>query len=166
MKSIFFLLLFLATASTSFLGQKSLVDLFEAHRFLCDSGSTSLEINICSGERLHFADSLMALAYKRLLRSVDEEIAGYQNDLKAKRSIVVKAKNDSIQINAFSKEVARLKKYKQSIVTAQSQWKKSLDTEASVEQSNCEGGTGCVGMVNQFMTDQILNRISRLESLR
>ena len=65
----FFTFLFI---SPSF-SQTDIVDKFNGHKFPCDSGTSTLEINICSGIKSEYADSLLNSVYKKIINAINND---------------------------------------------------------------------------------------------
>ena len=142
------------------LGQRSLVDVYNNHEFPCDIESTTVAINICSGIKTEFVDSLLNTLYKKILKSVDKEISTYSNAAKQKKT----NKNDSAEVRFAVKQRDYYMRIKQSIVNSQTEWVKLRDLNSRVEQILCDGGTACTTLVNEAYVNDTLDRIKKLES--
>ncbi len=55
-------------------GQDDVLNEYNNHIFPCDDGGTTIEINICSGIRRDYADSLLNMVYNKIMRSLDKDI--------------------------------------------------------------------------------------------
>jgi uncharacterized protein YecT (DUF1311 family) len=155
-----FLLFYLAPFYSP--AQSSVVDVYNAHHFACDSGSGTLETNICSGVKVHFADSLLNRLYKNLLRSIDKEITHHKTTLTKLKTNIKEPNKDDIDFSI--KSINYSQRLKQSIITSQRQWIKAKDANLAVVKINCEGGTGCIAITNEACIVEILDRIKKLES--
>jgi uncharacterized protein YecT (DUF1311 family) len=156
---LFFIFYMLSYSSAA---QSSVVDIYEAHTFPCDSIDGNWEANMCSGEKADFADSLLNRLYKEILRSLDKEIAKDQVALKRAKANTKTPDKDEIRMRAT--DIDHNQRLKQSIINSQRQWIKTRDTNLEVEQINCEGGSGCIAIVNQALVEETLDRIRKLES--
>lgn len=70
----FFFLLTVLFFSTAVFSQEHIADLFEKKKFTCDTSYSQLELNICSGEKAAYADSLLNLLYSKIIRHLDKQI--------------------------------------------------------------------------------------------
>ena len=139
--------------------QSSLVDVYKNHRFPCDDETSNLANNICSGIRYEFADSLMNKLYRKIMKSLDDEIAIC--NLAIKRE---KGAKDSTNLKFALEDKNRYSRIKQAIVNSQREWIKLRDLNCAVEAIFCEGGTGCTAITNEAYIEETLARIKRLES--
>ena len=145
-------------------GQRSYVDIFNSHTFPCDSEATTLDINICSGEKFDFADSLLNRLYKNILQGIDKEIASDSKQLTELQKLKIKNKESESNIDVLIKEIDFDKRLKQSIIKSQVQWIKLRDANSEVVAINCEGGTGCTAEINSGLLEDTLLRIKQLEA--
>jgi hypothetical protein len=67
-------LIFLLLCKSHLYSQNDPVSIFNSHVFPCDSGSTTLEVNFCSGDKFDFVDSLLNGVYKRIIKAIDKDI--------------------------------------------------------------------------------------------
>ena len=154
-----FLLLSISFLATTAIAQSRVVDAYNNHHFPCDSGTSSLEINLCTGEKADFADSLLNKLYHKILKDLDKEIASYSGTVSPKGG----NKLDSSDIK-FAIEQRNLNtRIKQNLVKSQQQWLKTRSADCEVQRSMCEGGSGCIGEVNDLYLRETLSRISQLE---
>jgi uncharacterized protein YecT (DUF1311 family) len=142
--------------------QSSVVDVYDAHTFPCDTGTGTVEINICSGVKAEFADSLLNRLYKKILRSIDKEIASYQAILSREKANIKNPNKDDI--NSTIKIIDQNQRLKKAIINSQRQWLKVRDANVEVAHINCEGGSGCNAITNDAYTEETLDRIRKLES--
>jgi uncharacterized protein YecT (DUF1311 family) len=163
MKS-FLLIAFSFLLSLSLYGQRSYVDIFNSHSFPCDSEATTLEINICSGQKADFADSLLNKLYKSIVKGIDKEIVNDNKQLTKLQGLKTKNKESESNIGVLIKEINYDKRLKQSIINSQAQWIKLRDANSKVVSINCEGGTGCTAEINSAWLEETLLRIKQLES--
>jgi uncharacterized protein YecT (DUF1311 family) len=115
MKLFLFIAFFFLLSLISY-GQRSYVDIFNSHSFPCDSGGTTLEVNICSGEKADFADSLLNKLYKKILKGIDDEIANDNRQLIKLQRLKTKNKESQSNIEVLIKEINYDKRLKQSII--------------------------------------------------
>jgi uncharacterized protein YecT (DUF1311 family) len=140
-------------------GQESLADVYNNHKFPCDAESTTLAANLCSGIKAEFADSLLNKLYRKILNSIDKEIARHNKSIKIRPV----NKNDSADLRFAVKQKDYYVRMKQSIINSQRQWLKIRELDSEVESILCEGGTGCTAMVNEAYIADTLERIRKLE---
>ncbi len=145
-------------------GQSDGISTFNSHKFPCDSGSTTLEINICSAEKLEYADSLLNVIYRKILRSLDKNLAETKRDIQSEQSKKDTSAESKAQIEFLIKESVNIQRFRKSIVTSQQQWIKLRDSDSKVVRITCEGGTACNAIVNDAVLQQTLERIKSLES--
>ena len=157
--TLLFLCCFYAAYSSA---QSSLTDVYEAHTFPCDKESTTLEINICSGAKAEFADSLLNKLYRKILKSLDKDILKDKTILNGKKAGNKQADKD--EVSFLLKNIDHNQRLKETIINSQRQWIKLRDANIEVERINCEGGTACVAMVNEAYIEETLDRIKKLES--
>jgi len=157
---VFILFLVLYYVPQKIIGQESLVDVYKNHKFPCDSESTNVKINICSGVKTGFVDSLLNNLYNKILRSIDKEISTHNNAAKQKQT----NKNDSAEVRFAMEQRDYYMRIKQSIVNSQTEWIKLRDLNSRVEQLLCNGGAACTTLVNEAYVEDTLDRIKKLES--
>jgi len=144
---------------TTIVAQSSVVDIYNDHHFPCDSGVTSLEINLCTGEKADFADSLLNKVYYKIIKELDKQIASYSATISPKTG----KKFDSSEIK-FAIEQRKLNvRIKQNLVKSQQQWLKTRSADCELQRCMCEGGSGCIGIVNDLYIRETLSRITQLE---
>jgi uncharacterized protein YecT (DUF1311 family) len=155
MRQVFILFLFLLSI-TAF-SQKRTADIYKKHRFACDSGLRQIEMNVCSGEKAHFADTLMNRLYQKMVRFLDGKIQAETKRLK----------NHGLDLSdrAFAeKERVYYRTTKLALIKSQSQWKRSRDADCELERVGCEGGSACNYIVNSRYIEMTLARITALEN--
>lgn len=125
--------------------------IFKSQKFPCDSGYTSYEINLCTREQLHFADSLLNLLVKTKLKQFDYLIAQDKAGLSTKsKGYFVK----SLKNNIASKD---------NFIKAQKKWEELRKLNSDYIGLGCEGGTGCVGIVNDAEIKEVLKRMQEIK---
>ncbi|MGG9960728.1 lysozyme inhibitor LprI family protein [Ferruginibacter sp. SUN106] len=162
MKSLVLFLIFYSIPFHS-PAQSSVANIYEAHTFPCDTGTGTVEINICSGAKAEFADSLLNRLYKSILRTIDKEIKADQIAL-AREKMLSKTP-DKDQIYFRTKSIDQNQRLKKAIINSQRQWIKTRDANVEIAHINCEGGSSCNAMSNEAYTEETLDRIRKLESL-
>lgn len=155
---------FLFLLSASVFGQEDPVKLFHSHKFPCDTADNTIEINICSGIKRDFADSLLNSVYNEIINALKAEEMEDENKLK-----VALSKNDTSSITKESidfikKDIDYIRKLKNKIVMSQEAWIKSRDLNVDVIVIKSEGGTGFVAQENQSLIEDTLERIEKLKS--
>jgi uncharacterized protein YecT (DUF1311 family) len=160
-RSVFlFIILFNSLA----FGQTGHLLSYSSHKFPCDSGTTTLDINRCSGIRLDYADSLLNDLYDKIIKSLDKEIVESQNKLKLEQSKKDTAIEHKETIQFLIKDVDYNQRLKESIVKSQREWIKVAGLNLEVIEIMSEGGTGFVAEENQSLIDDDLERIKKLDS--
>jgi uncharacterized protein YecT (DUF1311 family) len=144
-------------------GQTDFLADFKSHKFPCDSESTTLEINFCSGVRRDYADSLLNVAYNRIIKSLEKEIFVDQNKLKDEKLKRDSSSESKETIEFLSTEISYNKRLKESIIKSQRKWVELRDLNMEVVSITCEGGTAFVAIENQSIIEDTLDRIKKLE---
>lgn len=157
-----FLLLISLLFVQNAIGQKSLVDVFNHHRFSCDNESTALAVNLCSREKINFADSLLKKLYLKVQKSLDNEINQHTVEYAKKQKVSL----DSSYRAFLSTERKHYLRLKQMLAQSQQTWLKMRQENYQVVKSICDGGTGCPAIANGVYLSDILDRIKRLEDFR
>lgn len=159
-----FLLLLLYFFPVHSSAQTSLVDVYNAHTFPCDSAGTTVEINICSGVKLEFADSLLNFAYRKIIKSLNNYIANDKKEIEIEQIKKDTGSESKEYIQSLFKDIDYNQRLKKSIIKSQQQWIKVRDLNYEVTRITCEGGTACTAISNQSLIDDALDRIKKLES--
>lgn len=128
------------------------INIFNSKKFPCDSKYGSYEINLCSGEKLHFADSLLNVMVKANLKKFDSEI-------KRNQEAVLKVPNDTYFSNSLKSNIA----LKENFIKTQKKWEELRILNSEYVQIGCEGGTGCSGIVSTEEIKYVLKRIQEIE---
>jgi uncharacterized protein YecT (DUF1311 family) len=156
-----FLLVLFLFISFNAVGQKRLVDVFNRHKFACDEGGTTPEVNICSGEKVAFADSLLKRLWTRKLKSLDKDIQDHSIDhLKRKGQ-----KIDSSDFDFFNKQRAHYSRLKHKLIRSQQAWVKLRERNYEYARESCSGGTACSAIANDVYINDTLDRIKWLEDM-
>lgn len=164
MKRISFLI-FSIFCTTYLYSQDDPAAIFNSHVFPCDSGSTTLETNLCSGEKFEFADSLLNRVYKKILKAIDKDTQDDKRRLLDKSSKQETSSEVNESIKFLKEEIAHNDRLKKSIVESQKQWIKYRDANAEAVRITCETGTACITEVNDSLINDTLDRIKTLRSL-
>jgi uncharacterized protein YecT (DUF1311 family) len=157
---------FLFLTLTGFAGysQSDPIKDFKSHKFPCDSGSTTLEINFCSGAKLEYVDSLLNSIYRKIITSINKEIIDDKKKLKIKQSIKIDSIKNKDDILYLFNEINYNQRLKTSIVQSQKEWIKTRDLNSKVISITCEGGRECIAINNLAEIDDVLERIKKLQS--
>jgi uncharacterized protein YecT (DUF1311 family) len=169
----FFLILFVLLVSLSTLGQNDfsgieqndVLKIYLLHIFPCDSSTTTLDINRCSGIRRDFADSLLNDYYHKILISLDNDISEWDSIPAPGQSgpdTSAEHKEDQKQIKGMGMHYTRLKV---SLIKSQQEWLKLKELDLDMASIQCEGGTGCTAEENYSLITDILDRIKKLQTL-
>jgi uncharacterized protein YecT (DUF1311 family) len=119
----------------------------------CDSLTTQTEMNICSGEKLHIADSILNLYYNRLITYVDSLYTNELNDSNGK------------QDNYEKDYLKQLKGQKEAIIKSQIDFQKFLNSTTDIIGYQYKGGSMRPMMVNIYALDLTVNQIKILMNL-
>lgn len=131
------------------------VFIFNSRKFPCDSGgSSSYETNLCFGEKLAFADSLLTQVFESKLLLLNKYI-------KMDKEVVLKIKDNTFFINALRINTAQ----KENLVKSQKLWEQMRILNSENVELSCDGGTGCSGFVSQAETDYVLKRIKEIKNI-
>lgn len=152
---IFFLLVMVFFSNTAS-SQKKIADLFDKKIFACDTGFTQLKLNICSGEKAEYADSLLNNLYKKIVRHLNKQIQ-LQDKALSNKNI------DSSERKFTKRERDYYYLTKQALVRSQQQWINFRKADCELERVGCEGGTACNYIVNTHFIEMTLDRIRALE---
>ena len=128
------------------------VYIFNSKKFPCDSGSSTIESNLCIGEKLNFADSLLNEVVKLNIKEFDKQIN--QN-----KEGVLKAKDNTYFVNSLKAEIAT----KENFIKSQKKWEEMRVLNSEYVSIGCEGGTGCSGMVSSEEIKAVLKRIQEIK---
>lgn len=126
--------------------------IFNSKKFLCDSGSTTYESNLCIEEKLHFADSLLDIVVKSNIKEFDKYIN--QN-----KEGILKAKDNSYFINALKTSIAQ----KENFIKSQKKWEEMRVLNSEYVSIGCDGGTGCSGIVDNEEIKAVLERMQEIK---
>jgi uncharacterized protein YecT (DUF1311 family) len=117
--------------------------IYQTTIFDCDTVSGgSLSVNLCSGERLEFAENLLKKCYEKHVKELENEIPSWK--LQPDQELI--HKNMLIE----------LKK-------SQISWENYRNDVVSYTRYGCEGGTGCIAIFNSKNIELIFQRIEELE---
>lgn len=128
--------------------------IFNSKKFPCDSGASTYESNLCSGEKLHFADSLLNEVVKLNIKEFDKYI-------KQDKEGTLKAKDNTYFVNSLKTNIAS----KDNFIKAQKKWEELRVLNSEYVSIGCEGGTGCPGIVNSKEIKAVLDRIKEIKEL-
>jgi uncharacterized protein YecT (DUF1311 family) len=156
--------LFLTLTNFSGYSQSDPIEDFKCHKFPCDSGSTTLEINFCSGAKLEYVDSLLNAIYRKIIKSINKEIVVDEKKLKIKQSIKIDSIKNKDEILFLVNEINYDQRLKTSIIQSQKEWIKMRDLNSKVISITCEGGRECIAINNLAEIDDVLERIKKLQS--
>ena len=126
--------------------------IFKSQKFPCDSGYSSYESNICIGQKLHFADSLLNLLVKSNLREFDALI-------RQDKDGVLKAKDNNYFVKSLKSNIAS----KENFIKAQKKWEELRTLNADYVRLGCEDATGCSGIVSSAEIKEVLKRMQEIK---
>ena len=134
----------------SFIDKIDPVYIYYSHKFSCDSGYTSLEINLCSFEKLNFANSLLNELVNSELNKLDDLI-------KRNKEEVLKTKDNTFFANCLRINTSE----KEEFMKSQKLWEEIRRSNSKIFNIGCDTGTGCVGIVNEAEIKDVLSRIKK-----
>ncbi|MEO8149304.1 MAG: lysozyme inhibitor LprI family protein [Bacteroidia bacterium] len=164
MRILLITFLFFYFSVSSALGQDDPVKLFHSHKFPCDTNGTTLDINMCSGIKFDFADSLLNVVYNKIIKAIEAEQREDKEKLKLEQSKNDTSVKSKEWIEFLKKEIDFNKRYKESIIKSQVEWIKLRDLNVNVVSIKSEGGTGYIAIENLSLIDETLERIKKLNS--
>lgn len=127
--------------------------IYKSRKFPCDEGTgSSYGYNLCSGERLDFADSLLREAVKYRLKKSDDYINRYKEG-------VLKAKGNSYFVNCLRMSV----ELKENFIQSQKVWEEMRDLNSEEIGIYCDGVSTCGGIINNGEIKFILDRIEKIK---
>ena len=165
MKIAFILAFLILSSCASAQDDSDPSEIFQSHQFPCDTQTTTLEINICLGTKLAFADSLLNVTYHRILRAIDKSINEDNTKIKALSSKKILTNEEKGDLKYYSNDLNHSQRTKQAIIRSQKEWIKLRDSNEEVVRLMCEGGTGCNGEASQSSIDDTMERIKKLQEL-
>jgi len=119
----------------------------------CDSSGTQMEMNICSAEKLHIADSILELYYNKLISYVDSE---YTSELKTSKDTT----------NEYERKyLNKLKNQKKAIIKSKADFEKFSNSTTDIVSYQYEGGSMEPMAVNDCALDITINQIKILMNL-
>lgn len=127
--------------------------IYNSKKFACDEGTgSSYGYNLCSGERLYFADSLLRETVKYKLKEFDDFIKRYKEG-------VLKAKGNSYFVNCLRMSVES----KENFIKSQKVWEEMRVLNSEEIGIYCDGVPTCVGNTNSGEIKFILERIEKIK---
>lgn len=130
------------------------VYIYNSHKFSCDSGYTSLEINLCSFEKLNFANILLNELVNSELNKLDDLIRRNKEE-------VLKTKNNTFFANCLRINTSE----KEEFMKSQKLWEEIRRSNSKIFNIGCDTGTGCVGIVNEAEIEDVLSRIKKIKEM-
>lgn len=127
--------------------------IYKSRKFPCDEGaSSSYGYNLCSGERLDFADSLLRETVKYRLKKSDDFINRYKEG-------VLKAKGNSYFVNCLRMSI----ELKENFIKSQKIWEQMRTLNSEEIGINCDGVSTCTGIKNNGEIKYVLERIEKIK---
>lgn len=127
--------------------------IYKSRKFPCDEGTgSSYGYNLCSGERLDFADSLLRETVKYRLKKSDDFINRYKEG-------VLKAKGNSYFVNCLRMSV----ELKENFIKSQKIWEQMRTLNSEEIGINCDGVSTCTGIKNNGEIKYVLERIEKIK---
>lgn len=128
--------------------------IYHSKKFHCDSANLTYPSNICIGEKLQFADSLLNQLLKSKLNKLDKFI-------KIDKEVSLKDKGNVFFIDALKINTA----YKENLLKSQKLWEQMRLLNSENVRLGCNGATGCSGIISKSEINYILQRIEELKEL-
>jgi uncharacterized protein YecT (DUF1311 family) len=120
----------------------------------CDSSTTQMEMNICSAEKLHIADSMLDLCYKELIDYVDSE---YTSELKTLQDTT----------NEYGRKyLNKLINQKKAIIKSRTDFETFRNSTTDIVSYQYEGGSMEPMAANTCALNITINQIKILMNLR
>jgi len=119
----------------------------------CDSLTTQMEMNICTSEKLHIADSILNLYYTRLITYVDSL---YTDELKS---------SNGKQDNYKKDDLKKLKSQKEAIIKSQLNFRTFVNNTTDIIGYQYQGGSMQPMMINDYALDLTVSQIKILMNL-
>ncbi|MBA0882573.1 hypothetical protein [Flavobacterium undicola] len=127
--------------------------IYISHKFPCDLAYGSIEVDLCTKEKLQFSNSLLNQLVKNKLNIVDSLI-------EVDKETILKDNNNS----AFFVKCLKINlQQKQRFIDYQKYWNITRKLNCEIVKSGCEGSTGCIGIVNEAEIKIVLNRIKEIK---
>lgn len=128
--------------------------IYNTHKFPRDSGYTSYDYNMNTGERLQFADSLLYQLLKNKLDQLDKYI-------KIDKEMVLKVKDNMFFVNALKINTGQ----KENLIKSQKLWEEMRVLNSENVWLGCAGATACTGMVNDADINFVLERMEKIKKI-
>src|SRR3982751_472188 len=156
--------LFAFLFTTCVFGQSDPIEVYNAHTFACDTGTSTLEITFCVGDKLEYADSLLNDTYKKLIKSIDKSVIDSKKELTITQTKKNLSREDKTTIQVLLKEISNHQRLKASIIKSQKEWVKLRDMNSEVISISCEDGRECNAITILAEIDDTLERIKKLQT--
>ncbi|WP_374172241.1 hypothetical protein [Flavobacterium tructae] len=128
--------------------------IYKSRKFPCDEGTgSSYGYNLCSGERLYLADSLLNEVVKYRLKDFDNFIKLYKEG-------VLTVKGSPYFIKCLRMSILS----KENFIKSQKAWKEMRVLNSEEVSIDCDGVSTCVGIVNNAEIEYVLDRIKKIKN--
>src|SRR5438876_8737230 len=109
-----FILVFLTHTSKRF-AQVTKIQTYtlKTYKFPCDTETTTLEINICRGNKLEFIDSLLNVAFRKIINGLDKDINEDKREMNVLRSKKILSAEEKKMSKYYTKDIAQHQKIRQ-----------------------------------------------------
>ena len=129
--------------------------IYNSHKFPCNLANGSVEINLCTREKLQFVDSLLNQLVKKKISALD-------NLIKVDKETILKENRNS---EFFVKCLKINLEQKQRFIDCQKYWNITRKLNSEIVELGCDVGTGCVGIINEAEIKMVLNRIKEIKEM-
>ncbi|MDR7370781.1 hypothetical protein [Flavobacterium aquidurense] len=130
--------------------------IYNSKKFSCDSSANSTyESNMCIGEKLEFADSLLTNVLKSKFILLDKYI-------KIDKEVIVKDKGNTFFTNALKINIAK----KENLIKSQRLWEQMRVLNSENVKLGCDGATGCAGIIGKAEIKYVLERIEKIRDIK
>ncbi|QSB26060.1 hypothetical protein [Flavobacterium sp. CLA17] len=128
--------------------------IYNTHKFPRDSGYTSYDYNMNTGERLQFADSLLNELLKSKLNMLDKYI-------KIDKEMVLQVKDNMFFVKALKINIGQ----KNNLVKSQKLWEQMRALNYDNVWLGCSGATACTGIANDADIKFVLERMEKIKKI-
>ncbi|MRX39749.1 hypothetical protein GJU43_10725 [Flavobacterium sp. LC2016-23] len=128
--------------------------IYNTHKFPRDSGYTSYDYNMNTGERLQFADSLLNELLKSKLNMLNKYI-------KIDKEMVLKVKDNTFFVKALKINIGQ----KNNLAKSQKLWEQMRKLNYDNVWLGCSGATACTGIANDADIKFVLERMEKIKKI-
>lgn len=138
----------------SIIDKRDPIYIYNTHKFPRDSGYTSYDYNMNTGERLQFADSLLNELLKSKLNMLNKYI-------KIDKEMVLKVKDNMFFVKALKINIGQ----KNNLAKSQKLWEQMRKLNYDNVWLGCSGATACTGIANDADIKFVLERMEKIKKI-